>query len=121
MSKHSYIEDLKLHLAAVDQAIVESRDALAYAEDHEKVAAAGELAELERERDRLADRLSWLSSLPEGSWPEFKAALREELNALLSVFEPHHTEPQLLQVGRFRLLRALHRRAPPPEPSAAAT
>lgn len=109
MSKESYHAELVHRLARIDTAIEEAEAALAIGSDHDKVQAAGELTVLRRERDGIAERLSWLEVLPAGAWPEFRATLREEIDALLSVFQPHGHIPV---APRFAYLAALHRRPP---------
>ncbi len=103
MSKESYHTELVHRLAQVDEAIGEAEAALAVGTDQERVMAAGELVVLRRERDGVAERLVRLQTAPNGAW----VAVREELDALISVFQPHGHRPG---TGRYPYLAALYRR-----------
>jgi hypothetical protein len=82
MSKAVYLRNLGSRLNEIDIRIAEAKRRLKSDPLPEEVAAAGELALLERKHKQLTDRIAEVEKEPEGAWEDFKTALENDFDAL---------------------------------------
>lgn len=86
MSKQAYADELRQRIAHLGTRIEADRAKLETGTAAEKVAAAGEIADLERRRSELHDRLVELEKEPDSGWENLKTSIEEDMLDIETAF-----------------------------------